>query len=104
MTLDLRRSEMRFLTGQGRYLQINPSRAQRTPYFSDRRLPHGRIVRCDTDGAKNMPGVIDIITADDVTRAGLAPCPASPMLRRMRGGRFLAAASPAGDRAGPPCR
>ncbi|MGH1483507.1 MAG: xanthine dehydrogenase family protein molybdopterin-binding subunit [Geminicoccales bacterium] len=75
MTADSQRSETRFLTGRGRYLVNQPASGAAHAVFLRSPVAHGRIVRCDPDHAKNMPGVLDIITADDVNGAGLGTLP-----------------------------
>lgn len=75
MTSDVQRSEMRFLTGRGRYLANQPTDGAAHAVFLRSPVAHGRIVRCDTEQACTMPGVLDIITADDVASAGLGTLP-----------------------------
>ena len=40
-------------------------------------IAHGRLRRVDIEQARNMPGVLDVITADELAEAGIgAHCPA----------------------------
>lgn len=75
MTLDHHRSEIRFITGKGRYLVNQPVAGAAKAVFLRSPFAHGRIVSCDTERACAMPGVLDVITADDVIRAGLGTLP-----------------------------
>src|SRR5262245_34404781 len=67
----LRREDARFLTGHGRYTNdINvPGQAHATFVRSDH--AHGTISSIDHDAAKTMPGVISILTGEDLLRAGV---------------------------------
>ncbi len=75
MMADLQRSDTRFLTGQGRFLVNQPAPGAAQAVFLRSPVAHGRIARCDTDHAKSMPGVVDIITSDDLNDAGLGTLP-----------------------------
>ncbi|MGI9486241.1 MAG: xanthine dehydrogenase family protein molybdopterin-binding subunit [Geminicoccaceae bacterium] len=75
MTSNLQRSETRFLKGQGRYLANQPAAGAAHAVFLRSPVAHGRIVGCNTDHAKDMPGVLDIIRSDDVGSAGLGTLP-----------------------------
>ncbi|MGI9435141.1 MAG: xanthine dehydrogenase family protein molybdopterin-binding subunit, partial [Geminicoccaceae bacterium] len=75
MTTGLQRSEARFLTGQGRYLANQPAAGAAHATFLRSPVAHGRIVSCNTEPARNMPGVLGIITSDDIASAGLGTLP-----------------------------
>jgi len=75
MTSDFQRSEARFLTGQGRYLANQPAPGAAQAVFLRSPIAHGRIISCDTQQARAMPGVLDIITSDHVKRDGLGTLP-----------------------------
>ncbi len=47
--------------------------------------PHARIASLDTAAASAMPGVIAILTGDDLVRAGVKPLPSSADFRRSDG-------------------
>lgn len=68
----LRREDPRLLAGHGRYVaDLSPADALhaafvRSPYA------HARIVEIDTADAKSMPGVVAVLTADDLPRSALS--------------------------------
>ncbi len=69
----LRREDGRFVTGQGTYLDdlrfkgLTHAVLLRSPHA------HARIRRIDADAARAMPGVLAVLTADDIQRDGLRP-------------------------------
>lgn len=77
-----RLEDERFLTGRGRFVaDIQPSDAAhaivvRSPHA------HARIVRCDAGPARSAPGVLLVLTAQDLAREqiGGLPCEAFPRL------------------------
>ncbi|MGI9500759.1 MAG: xanthine dehydrogenase family protein molybdopterin-binding subunit, partial [Geminicoccaceae bacterium] len=75
MTSNVQRSEMRFLTGQGRYLVNQPASGAAHAAFLRSPVAHGQIVKCDTAQARTMPGVLDVITSNDIASAGLGALP-----------------------------
>ena len=68
-----RREDLRFLAGQGRYLDdlamdgMAHAVVLRSPHA------HARIDRIDTDEARRMPGVLTVLTAEDIRADGLQP-------------------------------
>ena len=70
-----RKEDRRLITGQGTYADdlAFPDLA-RAAFV---RSPHARarIVSIDTDAAREMPGVLAVLTGADVTADGLAPIP-----------------------------
>ncbi|MEM7023187.1 MAG: xanthine dehydrogenase family protein molybdopterin-binding subunit, partial [Pseudomonadota bacterium] len=48
-------------------------------------IAHGRIVHCDVAQARSLPGVLDVITGEDVRSAGLQPMPCLPELQSADG-------------------
>jgi len=64
---------LRFLTGQGRYLDdlafdgVVDAVVLRSPHA------HARIERIETDQARTMPGVLAVLTAADARADGLQP-------------------------------
>src|SRR5947207_2593137 len=70
-----RREDLRLLTGRGRYSDdVNLSGQA---YAAMVRSPHAHalIRRVDTQAARAMPGVLAVLTAEDVTADGLKPLP-----------------------------
>lgn len=70
----LRREDIRFLTGNGRYTDDINLRGQAYVHFLRSEVAHGRIRAIDTSAAAAMPGVIRIFTAEDFGHAGGLPC------------------------------
>ncbi|MEZ5935964.1 MAG: xanthine dehydrogenase family protein molybdopterin-binding subunit [Alphaproteobacteria bacterium] len=68
-------SDRRFLTGQGRFLANRKVPEAAHAVFLRSPHAHGEITRCDAARARTMPGVLDIITGDDVAQAGLGTLP-----------------------------
>ena len=68
-----RREDLRFLTGQGRYLDDLAFDGMANAVVL--RSPHGdaRIERIETDQARTMPGVLAVLTAADARADGLQP-------------------------------
>ncbi|WP_225028578.1 xanthine dehydrogenase family protein molybdopterin-binding subunit [Xinfangfangia pollutisoli] len=67
-----RREDVRFLTGTGRYVQdLIPAGAAVAQFLRSDRA-HGAIRRIDTAAARAMPGVLAVLTADDLQAAGVA--------------------------------
>jgi len=66
----MRREDVRFLTGGGRYVgDLIPEGALWAAFVrSD--VAHGRIVSVDLDAAREMPGVVLAMTAEDAEAAG----------------------------------
>ncbi len=67
----------RMLRGAGRYVSdwALPNQAWGCFVRSDR--PHAEIVSIDASAALDMPGVLAVITGEDLARAGLKPIPAA---------------------------
>jgi carbon-monoxide dehydrogenase large subunit len=80
-----RLEDARMLTGRGRYVSdwTFPKEARGHFLRSDR--AHAEIVSLDTSAARLMPGVIAVLTGDDVAAAGQKPMPAAAPMKG-RGG------------------
>lgn len=70
----LRREDIRFLTGNGRYTDDINLRGQAHAHFLRSQVAHGTINSIDTTAAEDMPGVIRIFTAADFAAVGGLPC------------------------------
>jgi len=74
--------DRRFITGDGRYVDDIklPNLAYGVVLRSTH--PHARIVRIDVAAARQAPGVLAILTAEDAARDGIGdiPCPSFPQL------------------------
>ncbi|HSS64870.1 MAG TPA: xanthine dehydrogenase family protein molybdopterin-binding subunit, partial [Gammaproteobacteria bacterium] len=65
-----RLEDLRFLTGEGRY--VDDINVERQVYACVVRssVAHGRILGLNTDSAKRLPGIVDIITAEELEARG----------------------------------
>jgi carbon-monoxide dehydrogenase large subunit len=63
--------DQRFLTGTGRYTDDIVLPDQAYIQFFRSPFPHGEIKELDVSEARNVPGVIAVYTADDLTAAGI---------------------------------
>lgn len=69
----VRREDIRFLTGKGRYTADIELRGQAHAWFVRSEVAHGRINSIDTAAAKAMPGVLAVMTGEDFTAMGGNP-------------------------------
>nr|RDS94173.1 xanthine dehydrogenase family protein molybdopterin-binding subunit [Cereibacter sphaeroides f. sp. denitrificans] len=69
----LRREDIRFLTGKGRYTADISLRGQAHACFLRSEVAHGRIRSIDTSAAEEMPGVLAVLTGEDFTEVGGNP-------------------------------
>ena len=74
-TMTSNHHQTRFLTGQGRFLANHAPAGAAHAVFLRSPVAHGRITRCDKAIASDMPGVLDVITGDDVATAGIGTLP-----------------------------
>jgi len=70
----LRREDIRFLTGNGRYTDDINLRGQAHAHFLRSQVAHGTINTIDTSAAEGMPGVLRIFTGADFAAVGGLPC------------------------------
>ncbi|WP_333827085.1 xanthine dehydrogenase family protein molybdopterin-binding subunit [Pararhodobacter sp.] len=70
----LRREDIRFLTGNGRYTDDINLRGQAHAHFLRSQVAHGTINAIDTAAAEGMPGVVRIFTGADFAAVGGLPC------------------------------
>ncbi|HEV2559770.1 MAG TPA: xanthine dehydrogenase family protein molybdopterin-binding subunit [Microvirga sp.] len=61
-----RKEDQRFVTGQGRYVDDFNRPGQAYAYFLRSPHAHANILSIDTRAAKEMPGVVDILTGEDL--------------------------------------
>jgi len=69
----VRREDIRFLTGKGRYTADINLRGQAYACFLRSEVAHGRINRIDTAEARAMPGVLAVMTGADFAAMGGNP-------------------------------
>ncbi len=70
----LRREDVRFLSGNGQYTDDINVYGQKYVYFLRSDIANGKINSIDTGKAKDMPGVLSILTAEDFAGVGGLPC------------------------------
>jgi carbon-monoxide dehydrogenase large subunit len=80
----LRRFEdFRLITGQGRYTDDIVLPGMVRAYVLRSPAAHAKIVRIDTTAARGMPGVLLVLTGEDVAADGLGDVPcAAPLTNR----------------------
>jgi aerobic carbon-monoxide dehydrogenase large subunit len=89
-----RREDLRFLTGQGRYLddlafgRVTHAIVLRSPHA------HARVLAIDTTAARAAPGVLAMLTAEDARADGLKPLLPSAETNTQTGERFAFAPQP----------
>lgn len=72
-----RLEDARMLTGQGRFVSDWNLPAQARGHFLRSDRPHAKILSIDASAALAMPGVIAVITGEELVAAGLKPIPAA---------------------------
>ncbi len=82
----VRREDIRFLTGKGRYTADINLRGQAYACFARSQMAHGRINGIDTKAAMAMPGVLAIMTGADFAAMGGNP---AGWLVQSRGGETM---------------
>jgi aerobic carbon-monoxide dehydrogenase large subunit len=81
----LRVEDEALLTGKGRFADDVSAAGEAHLAFLRSPHPHARLVAIDTKAAMALPGVIAVITGDDLRRAGVNPLPLSADFRRADG-------------------
>ena len=74
-----RKEDARLLTGKGRYTDDFSLPGQTFSAMVRSPHPHARIVKIDARAAKQMPGVLLVLTGEDCKADGLKPIPHSPV-------------------------
>ena len=70
----VRREDVRFLTGKGRYTDDINALGQKYVYFLRSDIAHGIIKSVDVSAASRMSGVVAVFTGDDFEAVGGIPC------------------------------
>ena len=78
------------LTGRGRFAGDFSLPGQAHLVFLRSPHAHARIASIDTQAAAALPGVVAIVTGEDLVRAGVRPLPMSRDFKRPDGGRTAA--------------
>ena len=90
-----RLEDARMLTGRGRYVSDWQLPGQVHGHFVRSDRAHAEILSIDKDQALKMPGVIAVITGEDIEAAGLKPLPAAAPMKGRGGVDQLATRRPA---------
>jgi len=80
-----RLEDERMLKGVGRYVSDWHLPAQACGHFLRSDHPHAQIVSIDASAALHMPGVIAVLTGEDVAAAGHKPMPAAAPMKGRNG-------------------
>jgi aerobic carbon-monoxide dehydrogenase large subunit len=80
-----RREDLRLLTGQGRYTADYDFSGQVAGHFLRADRAHAKIARIDTAAARNLPGVLDILTGADLFATGWKGAPAMSFFKGVDG-------------------
>ena len=80
-----RREDVRLVTGHGRYTADVTMDRQAAAYFLRSDRAHAKIRRIDTAKARSAPGVIDIVTGDEMAAAGWKGLPAMAFFKGVGG-------------------
>ena len=89
-----RKEDSRFLTGGGTYLDDMPFPGMAHAVFVRSTHAHAGIAGIDTAAARAAPGVVAVLTADDVTADGLNDLPPTVEANVQTGERFQFTALP----------
>ncbi len=81
----LRVEDEALLTGKGRFADDVSAPGEAHVAFLRSPHPHARLVAIDTKSAAALPGVIAVVTGDDLVRAGVNPLPLSADFHRADG-------------------
>lgn len=81
----LRKEDMRFITGNGRYTDDINLRGQTYGYFVRSPYAHAVVGEVDTSAAQSMPGVIAVLTGKQVAEDGLGTLPCGWMIHSKDG-------------------
>ena len=90
-----RREDRRFLLGKGQYTDDLVLPEQAYASFVRSHEANARIVSIDTSAARKAPGVIAILTGDDVAADGLGPLPAGWLIKNKDGSNMVEPPHPA---------
>ncbi|MBX3706270.1 MAG: xanthine dehydrogenase family protein molybdopterin-binding subunit [Pseudomonadales bacterium] len=90
----LRKEDLRFITGAGRYTDDIDLPGQAYAVFLRSPFARARIERIDTDDARAMPGVIAVLTGRDMADDGLGDLPCGWLVKQKDGRDMVAAPHP----------
>ena len=80
-----RREDVRLVTGRGRYSADYDISGQVSGHFLRADRAHAKILRINTEAARRLPGVLDIVTAADAVAAGWKGTPSTAFFKGVGG-------------------
>jgi len=80
-----RREDVRLVTGRGRYTADYDISGQVSGHFLRADRAHAKILRINTEAARRLPGVLDIVTAADAVAAGWKGTPSTAFFKGVGG-------------------
>jgi carbon-monoxide dehydrogenase large subunit len=80
-----RREDLRLLTGQGRYTNDHSFNGQVAGHFLRADRAHAKIARIDTTAARQLPGVLDVLTGADLVATGWKGAPSTSFFKGVGG-------------------
>jgi len=80
-----RREDLRLLTGRGRYTTDHEFNGQVVGHFLRADRAHARIARLDMEAARELPGVLDILTGADLVATGWKGTPSTSFFKGVGG-------------------
>jgi aerobic carbon-monoxide dehydrogenase large subunit len=80
-----RKEDIRFLTGRGRYTDDINLPSQTYAAFVRSPWPRARILSLETETAKQVPGVIEVLSGRDMAEDGLGPLPCGWLVKSKDG-------------------
>jgi aerobic carbon-monoxide dehydrogenase large subunit len=80
-----RREDLRLVTGRGRYTDDHQFDGEVAGHFLRADRAHARIVAIDSEAARKLPGVIDILTGADLVATGWKGTPSTSFFKGVGG-------------------
>ena len=80
-----RREDARLITGRGLYTADHSFSTQASAHFLRSDRAHAKILRIDAESARALPGVLDILTSDDLVATGWKGTPSTSFFKGVGG-------------------
>ncbi len=80
-----RREDARLITGRGLYTADHSFSTQASAHFLRSDRAHAKILHIDTESARALPGVLDILTSDDLVATGWKGTPSTSFFKGVGG-------------------
>jgi carbon-monoxide dehydrogenase large subunit len=91
----LRKEDLRFITGKGQYTDDVNRQGQAHAYFLRSPHAHATINKLDVSAAKKAPGVLDVLTGDDLAHDKVGGLICGWMIHNKDGSPMKAGSHPA---------